>query len=595
MEKIKTYGIDLGTTYSAIAHLDDTGRPEIIDNPDDPSTLLASAVYFQEGGVPVVGMQAKEEAEMYPDRVVQFIKREIGKEDAFPREYDDQTYNAVEISSLILKRIVEYANAQGHDVKNVIITCPAYFGNDEREATKQAGQLAGLNVLELINEPTAAAYNFLSKEFKENKKILVYDLGGGTFDVSYIDYIVDGEKTVVDVRCSDGNDRLGGKDWDDRLFSYLKELYIGDPANDCDSNKFDEDFDLRQLVRNKVEDTKKALSARDKTSVRIENTRLEVQKDKFEERTKDLLQQTIDVVNFVLKTADADKDAVDLVLLVGGSTKMPMVKNAVKAMFGDEKVREEDPDKAVAKGAALAAAAKVDGLLQEVFSMFSKGGGDSDEESDQIEANKGFEILADLVGESAAEEIANLSGDDLATAVAEITPAVPTAFEGGMKVLDRLPRSFGPRVAQFGNNLVSYVDNLIFMDQVVPVEMTKTYSVQSDNAPMIRTALYENRAVEGSPPIHLTEADGSDAHLDPALQVKNLGEVTMPLPPGTPKGTAIEVTIHAKLSGIELFLKNPATGEVEKLERDSEYILSREEFEQSKQKIAAIETTGEVG
>ena len=196
-------------------------------------------MYFQEGGEPVVGKPAKEEAETSPDRVVQFIKREIGKEGLLQENLYGKTFDAIEISSIILKAIVKYAKAQGHDVKEVVITCPAYFGPNEREATKQAGELVGLEVLNLVNEPTAAAYNYLAREFNESKKILVYDLGGGTFDVSFIDYKVEGDKTIVDVVSSEGNDKLDGADWDEILFNYVKELFVKDTSNDYDNKKFD--------------------------------------------------------------------------------------------------------------------------------------------------------------------------------------------------------------------------------------------------------------------------------------------------------------------------------------------------------------------
>ena len=183
MAEIKAYGIDLGTTYSVICTLDGNGNPTVIQNQEDSSDLLASAVYFPEGGDPVVGEQAKSMKDMEPDRVVEYIKRYIGKPDAPKYEFNGQEYDPITISALILKRLKQYADEQGENVANVVITCPAYFGMDEKAATEQAGKIAGLNVLKIINEPTAAALNYCAREFKENRKIMVYDLGG-TFDLT---------------------------------------------------------------------------------------------------------------------------------------------------------------------------------------------------------------------------------------------------------------------------------------------------------------------------------------------------------------------------------------------------------------------------
>ena len=222
----KVYGIDLGTTYSVISTLDDNGMPEIVVNQDEGSNLLASAVYFQEGGDPVVGEVAKNQKDIEPERVVEFVKRYIGKPDAPTYDFDGVTYDPITISSLILKRMKEYANAQGHDVKDVVITCPAYFGNEERAATKQAGLIAGLNVLNIVNEPTAAALNYCCREFKESRKIMVYDLGGGTFDITLFDFSVDANgKALIDIIETGGNDRLGGIDWDARMYDYMCEKY----------------------------------------------------------------------------------------------------------------------------------------------------------------------------------------------------------------------------------------------------------------------------------------------------------------------------------------------------------------------------------
>ena len=214
---MSTFGIDLGTTYSCIATLDRNGNPEVIRNQIDASDTLASAVFFESADNVIIGNGAKDMVETDGDRVVQFVKREIGKPNARTYEFDGKTYTPVEISALILRRLKQMAEEQGHTVDDVVITCPAYFGFEEKNATKQAGQLAGMNVLNIINEPTAAALSYCARQFQEERTIMVYDLGGGTFDVTIVKMSMvtrpdgsEGQKVVV--VATGGNDLLGGKD-----------------------------------------------------------------------------------------------------------------------------------------------------------------------------------------------------------------------------------------------------------------------------------------------------------------------------------------------------------------------------------------------
>ena len=258
---MSTYGIDLGTTYSCIATLDSNGNPEVIRNQVDASDTLASCVYFESEDNVIIGASAKDMVETDGDRVVQFVKREIGKPDAKTYTFDGKDYTPVEISSLILKRLKQMVEEQGGTVDDVVITCPAYFGLEERNATKKAGELAGMNVLNLINEPTAAALSYCARQFKEERTILVYDLGGGTFDVTIVKMSQDTNANGDDVQkvtvvATGGNDRLGGKDWDDKLFEYILQ-------GCCDENGLtpDEiDAETRQVIRSRVEIAKKKLS-----------------------------------------------------------------------------------------------------------------------------------------------------------------------------------------------------------------------------------------------------------------------------------------------------------------------------------------------
>ena len=219
---MNTYGIDLGTTYSCIARLDSNGNPEVIRNNEDDSNTVASVVFFENETNVVVGQAAKENVETDGDRVVQFVKREIGKLPVRTYEFDGKTYTPVEISALILTRLKNLVEAQGGKIEDAVITVPAYFGLEERAATKQAGELAGLNVLSLINEPTAAALSYCARQFQEDRTILVYDLGGGTFDVTIIKMSMAQNDLGRDVQkitvlATGGDDKLGGKDWDEKL------------------------------------------------------------------------------------------------------------------------------------------------------------------------------------------------------------------------------------------------------------------------------------------------------------------------------------------------------------------------------------------
>ena len=357
---MSTYGIDLGTTYSCIATLDRNGNPEVVRNQADASDTLASAVFFESTDNVVIGNSAKDMVETDGERVVQFVKREIGKPNARTYEFYGKTYTPVEISALILRRLKEMVEEQGGSVDDVVITCPAYFGLEERNATRKAGELAGMNVRNLIDEPTAAALSYCARQFQEERTILVYDLGGGTFDVTIVKMLMnsDGnEVQKVTVITTGGNDELGGKDWDDKLFDHILQAC-------CDENGLtpDEiDVETRQLIRSRVETIKKKLSNAETAKVKINvngaMTTINITREEFENLTSDKVAQTMTYVEDTLQKAGNIE--IDTVLLVGGSTFMPMIRNAVEARFPG-KVQIEDPDRAVAKGAAIYASMLVE-------------------------------------------------------------------------------------------------------------------------------------------------------------------------------------------------------------------------------------------
>lgn len=352
--KSRVYGIDLGASYSSISTLDDDGRPNVIVNWEDASEVLASAVYFPQGSDPIVGEVAKDQKDIEPERVVQFVTRYLGKSDAPVYEFDGVKYDPVTITALILLKMKSYAGEQGHDVRDVVISCPVYYGYEERNAIKQVGTIAGLNVLSIINTTTAVTLYYLSDgEMEEDKRVLVYDLGGTTFNLSLLELQLDGNgNPSLKVIKTDGNEQLGGCEWDARLFDCLLRKY----AYENGLNDSDLDDELRATIAALVEKLKMKLSALERVSCYVrhsgDRTRLEVTREEFEGLSQDLVHQTIDYVHKLLSDANLKANDVDTVLLVGGSTRMPMIRNAVEAVFPG-RIRSEDSNLAISKGAAL--------------------------------------------------------------------------------------------------------------------------------------------------------------------------------------------------------------------------------------------------
>ena len=348
------FGIDLGTTYSCIAEISSLDKlPIVIKNNDDLQTT-PSIVYFDEYGSPIVGGEAKRCMGGDPSRAVAFIKREMSNSN-YKRTIGNETISPVKISAMILKKLVDDANLNREyrglsKITDVVITVPAYFGNNERELTKQAGEVAGLKVLELLNEPTAAALSYGTSHL-EGKTFMVYDLGGGTFDVS----IMRMRYGVLETLSTDGNHHLGGVDWDTELVNHVL-------AKCCGTNERYENIkngrDGGALIL-AAEQCKKLLSKNMESPMKFRyKGRMYVtaiKRSLFEELTANLLQRTIDVVRHA-QSISTDKYAkIDEIILVGGSSYMPMVKEKLSKEFPGVPLRldQYEPDLAVAKGAAI--------------------------------------------------------------------------------------------------------------------------------------------------------------------------------------------------------------------------------------------------
>ncbi len=388
----KIFGIDLGTTYSCIAYVNDYGMPEVISNKES-SPVTPSVVAFEEGGAVSVGNAAKETLNSDPQNVCTTIKRQMGKRDfmfnAFGTDYTPET-----ISALILKKLAKDAGeVLKEEVKDVVITCPAYFGLDERDATKKAGQIAGFNVLAVLNEPTAAAISY-GMQVDNPQTVMVYDLGGGTFDVT----IIKVENGKIRVVATGGDHELGGKDWDEVIRQYVIEKYC-EATGDSEDSIYD-DMEAMGDLELKAETAKKLLTQKDKAVVKLNGEKIEISREQFDEKTGALLESTIKKTHETME--DAAKKGVasyDKILLVGGSTRMPQVDARLRQEFPNIPIEFCDPDQSVAKGAAIY------GINKAVF-IFEEG-----EDKKAIQSNPIFQFGS---GKGKALEIVNVISQSIA-------------------------------------------------------------------------------------------------------------------------------------------------------------------------------------
>ena len=352
----RAVGIDLGTTNSVVSVLEG-GEATVIANSEGARTT-PSIVAFAKNGEVLVGQSAKNQAVTNVDRTISSVKRHIG-DDSWSVEIDDKKYTAQEISARTLMKLKRDAESYlGEDVTDAVITVPAYFNDSQRQATKDAGQIAGLNVLRIVNEPTAAALAYGLEKGDKEQTILVFDLGGGTFDVSLLE-IGDG---VVEVRATSGDNKLGGDDWDQAIVDWLVEKFKN--ANGIDLTK---DKMALQRLREAAEKAKIELSSSQQASINLPYITVDGDKNplfldetlsrtEFQRITQDLLDRTKKPFQAVLKDADVDINEIEHVVLVGGSTRMPAVTDLVKELTGGKEPNKGvNPDEVVAVGAALQA------------------------------------------------------------------------------------------------------------------------------------------------------------------------------------------------------------------------------------------------
>src|ERR1043165_4687292 len=324
MSQRKAIGIDLGTTFCAVSHIDTYGKPQIVPNAEN-ERITPSVIFWKESTV-IVGTLANNTSVAEPERIVDFVKREMGKpKDQFNREFDGKIYSAEELSALILRKLKTDAEKYLKEtVTDAVITVPAYFNDAERTATITAGQLAGLNVLQIINEPTAAAVAYGLDKLDEDQTVFVFDLGGGTFDVT----IMRIEGQGIQMIATNGDHRLGGKDWDDVIVNHVAEEFDRahgeNPLLDLQSYQ---DLQSRALA-GKIQ-----LSSRPRTAIvpthAGKSVKVELSRSDFEEKTRHLIEKSKAICEMVLQEAKLSWSDMDKVLLVGGMTRMPMVREMI--------------------------------------------------------------------------------------------------------------------------------------------------------------------------------------------------------------------------------------------------------------------------
>ncbi len=544
----RIFGIDLGTTYSSIAYVDEYGKAVIVPNAEN-ERVTPSVVFFDEDNI-VVGEVAKESAKLYPNEVVSFIKRSMG-EPNFLFEYNGEHYRPEEISAYILKKLAQDARQQlGEEVTDVVITCPAYFGINEREATRKAGEITGFNVRQIINEPTSAAIAYGSIDSTENRVVLVYDLGGGTFDVTMIAI----SKEAVEVICTGGDHNLGGKDWDDRIVAYLVERFQQETGTNEDIL---DDPDTWQDLQLSAEKAKKILSQRPKTPISIthggQRVKLLLEREKFEELTEDLLDRTIDFTREMLQAAkEKGHDSFDEIILVGGATRMPQVSEHISKAFGITP-KVFDPDEAVAKGAAIYGwkLALNDDLIRRISEKTKKNIDRIENITELIDRK---EISAEAFRE-AAQELAADTGYTL--------PSVENALQ---RVINVTSKSFG--IVAHNPHNEEIVFNLVLRNTGVPIKIRKNFYTAADNQRTVLIRIMES------------ETNRIEIPLEHAMDIKT---AVLHLPSDLPSDFPIEITFDLNEEG-RLLIMAEETRDSQKVtvEVDTASVIEGEEFELAK-------------
>jgi molecular chaperone DnaK (HSP70) len=534
----RVYGIDLGTTYSAIAYVDEHGKPVVV--PNQESERITPSVVLFDGENVIVGNTAKESAKVEPHRVVTRIKQHMGDPN-FVFEYEGQAFSPEDISSFILRKVVGDAEiALGESITDVVITCPAYFGTPEREATANAGRLAGLTVRAILNEPTAAAIAY-GLEQDEDQTVLVYDLGGGTFDITMIEI----KDRLIRVICTGGDHRLGGVLWDEAVVMYLAEQFrsqTGEASDPLDDPEVLNDLFLQ------AERGKKTLTQREKAPFRVTHAghqaRVELDREKFEEITRHLMDRTIELTHEMLADARQKGHAkFDKIILVGGATRMPQVHNRLVAEFT---IQPEiyDPDESVAKGASLYALKE--SLVEQVQEILATDSSESNGDTGPID-------LATVSEEEVTSALDNLEKQLGFTLTGPVRELVNT------RIVNVLSKSLG--VVARNESSQDVVVYLLPRNSEVPLERMTDFGTDAND----QTAV-DIRVMSG-------ERDSADP-----LDCQEVGVATLNLPERLPAKSPIRVKFAITKDGrLGVSATDLTGGRSIEVEFETEAVLNAEE------------------
>ena len=559
-KKNRVFGIDLGTTYSCIAYVNDAGKTEVVPNTDGDLTT-PSVVFFEDSRNVVVGKTAKEELKTSPERVISLVKRSMGEKDVRFSGVADTPLSPQEVSAHILRKLVQDAQdytRQEEPIKDVVITCPAYFGFSQKEATRQAGEIAGLNVRYVIPEPTAAAIFYgMTEDTSRTQTVLVYDLGGGTFDVTVIEV----DAGNIEVVCVDGDHNLGGANWDEDVATWLAGKFSEEHGTKI-SELMDSDETWQELL-DLAETAKRSLTSKTKHSTRVTHgtnrSRMEMTRDEFDAITDGRLENTIMLTKSVLEKAKAKgRHDIDKILLVGGSTYMPQVQDRLKKEFpsiGD--IGLLDPNQAVAKGAA-------------VFGY---------------KCHLDDEIMK-RVGEQTGGDVSGVAAEAIPAALRESAEA-SVALDQGLPLaqMQSLTRKTIQNVTSKSFGVVAldaagkeHVANLIVVDARVPAEVTEKFSTVAEGQRSVDVRCMENTVREKG----YVDLEASE----------EIGKAELRFARPVPKGSPLEFRFSLSADGLlSVHATDLTTGGEVDISIETAALLTADQVEEKKAHSTGITVT----
>lgn len=497
----KKLGIDLGTTYSCVSYIDENGQLCTI-NSSEGTTTTPSVVYLEPGsGTVVIGAAARQEGAMNPEYMIERAKNYMGQDFTF--DLGEKQFSPTAVSSAILKQLI--SDAEEHlgdeEIDGVVITCPAYFKDPARNATRAAGENVELKngeklrVLQILDEPVAAALAYCAHINEDvNKTVLVYDLGGGTFDVTIVKIDVNGDDKRIKILTTGGDHQLGGKDWDECLKEYVINEFCS--ANGTDADELRQDAEMRVWFSENIEKAKIMLTKKDSTTLTVafngEKERIEITREKFDEVTSEKLQLTLSLIDSTLSGKGMTMDQIDEILLVGSSTKMPQVEARLTAEYG-KPVNKYEQDRAVSMGAAYIANGYVLG-----------------EDTEDGDTTKG------------------------GTEDKPVAPDVIKQKDGGTICIDQAcTSSFGLLATRAGEEIIA---NIILKDTEKPASQTQRFVTSAPNQTNLNLRVFENDEREA---------------IAPVIEEQELYETcVVELEPGLPDRAPIDITFNLSVDGI---------------------------------------------